>query len=48
MPNPSPNDLPSPETILALQDYSILHIDLNGWIGIITDGKQMWVETQTK
>jgi hypothetical protein len=38
--------LPSPETLEALQGYNLLRTDLNGWIEITTDGKQMWVEVE--
>jgi competence protein ComEC len=40
--------LPSPETIQAIQDYSVLRTDLNGWIELTTDGEQMWVEVERK
>jgi competence protein ComEC len=36
--------LPSPETVEALKGYNLLRTDVNGWIQITTDGKQMWVE----
>jgi competence protein ComEC len=35
---------PSPDTLQALQGYSLLRTDLNGWIKVTTDGQQMWVE----
>jgi len=38
--------LPSPETLEALQGYNLLRTDMNGWIQITTDGKQMWVEAE--
>ena len=40
--------LPSPETLDALDGYNLLRTDQNGWIEIITDGKQMWVEVERK
>ena len=40
--------LPSPETIEALDGYSLLRTDQNGWIEITTDGSQMWVEVERK
>jgi competence protein ComEC len=40
--------LPSPETIQALGGYNLLRTDLNGWIEILTDGEQMWVEVERK
>jgi competence protein ComEC len=40
--------LPSPETLNALQGYTLLRTDQNGWIELTTDGKQMWVEVERK
>jgi competence protein ComEC len=40
------NGLPSPETLEALEGYSLLRTDRNGWIELITDGKQMWVQVE--
>jgi competence protein ComEC len=40
--------LPSPEAIQALEGYNLLRTDLNGWIEILTDGEQMWVEVERK
>jgi competence protein ComEC len=40
--------LPSHETLDALQGYNLLRTDLNGWIELTTDGKQMWVEVEKK
>ena len=40
--------LPSPETLVALEGYTLLHTDQNGWIGIETDGEQMWVGVERK
>jgi competence protein ComEC len=40
--------LPSPETLDALQGYTILRTDQNGWIELTTDGQQMWVEVEKK
>jgi len=40
--------LPSPETLKALQGYNLLRTDQNGWIELVTDGEQMWVEAQRK
>ena len=37
---------PSPETLEALKGYNLLRTDLNGWIEITTDGKQIWVEVE--
>ncbi|UCD97934.1 MAG: ComEC/Rec2 family competence protein [Chloroflexota bacterium] len=40
--------LPSPETEAALQGYNLLRTDRNGWIGLTTDGEQVWVEVERK
>ena len=39
-----PDGLPVQETIDALNGYSVQRTDLNGWIEVMTDGKQMWVQ----
>ncbi len=47
----SPKDatgLPSPETLEAVQGYSLLRTDRNGWIELTTDGEQMWVEAKKR
>jgi competence protein ComEC len=36
--------LPSPETLEAVQGYTLLRTDRSGWIELSTDGEQMWVE----
>jgi len=38
--------LPSPETLQALQGYTLLRTDRNGWIELTTDGEQMWMEVE--
>lgn len=40
------NGLPDQETLDALKGRSLLRTDLNGWIEIMTDGKQMWVQAE--
>ena len=40
--------LPSPETLEALDGYTLLRTDQNGWIEITTDGNQMWVEVEKR
>ena len=40
--------LPDQATLEALSDYSLLRTDLNGWIEVSTDGKQMWVNAERK
>jgi len=47
----SPKDatgLPSPETLEAVEGYSLLRTDRNGWIELTTDGEQMWVEVEKR
>jgi beta-lactamase superfamily II metal-dependent hydrolase len=39
---------PDPETLQALDRYTLLRTDRNGWIELSTDGKQMWVELERK
>ncbi len=39
---------PSPETLTALEGYSLLRTDRNGWIHLATDGKHLWVEVERK
>jgi competence protein ComEC len=38
--------LPSPATLDALQGYSVLRTDLDGWVEVVTDGQQMWVSAE--
>lgn len=38
--------LPDEAALAAVEDYTLLRTDLNGWIHISTDGTQMWVESQ--
>jgi beta-lactamase superfamily II metal-dependent hydrolase len=40
--------LPSPETLNALQGYTLLRTDQNGWIELSTDGEKMWVGVEHK
>jgi competence protein ComEC len=41
-----PEGFPSPETVAAVDGYNLLRTDRNGWIELITDGEQMWVEVE--
>jgi beta-lactamase superfamily II metal-dependent hydrolase len=43
-----PDGRPSPETIEAVNDYSLLRTDRNGWVEMTTDGEQLWVEVERK
>jgi len=38
--------LPSPETLASLSGTTVLRTDLNGWIELTSDGKQLWVEVE--
>ena len=40
--------LPDPETLEVVEGYPLLRTDLNGWLRLSTDGKQMWVEVEKK
>ena len=39
-------DQPDPEVVAALDGYTVLRTDRNGWIELTTDGEQMWVEVE--
>jgi hypothetical protein len=43
-----PESLLAPETLEALEGYTLLRTDQNGWIQLSTDGEQMWVEVERK
>ena len=38
--------LPDPETLAAVEGYTLLRTDKNGWIELSTDGEEMWVEAE--
>lgn len=38
--------LPDPAVLAALAGRTLLRTDLNGWIEIVTDGVEMWVEVE--
>ena len=38
--------LPSPETLAALEGFTMLRTDQNGWIEITTDGQEMWLQVE--
>jgi competence protein ComEC len=38
--------LPSSQILQALDGYTLLRTDMNGWIHIITDGERMWLEVE--
>jgi competence protein ComEC len=42
------NNRPDKEALAAIADRSVLRTDINGWIDVATDGKQMWVTVQRK
>ncbi len=39
---------PDPETLEAVEGYTLLRTDRNGWIELKTDGEQMWVEVERR
>jgi beta-lactamase superfamily II metal-dependent hydrolase len=39
-------NLPDEKVIEAVEGYSLLRTDHNGWVEISTDGKLMWVEVE--
>ncbi len=41
-----PDGLPDQETLDAVQYFTLLRTDQNGWITVSTDGEQMWVEVE--
>lgn len=41
-----PDGLPHDATLEAIEDYPLLRTDYNGWIEVITDGTEMWVEVE--
>ena len=38
--------LPNSEALQAVEGYTVLRTDRNGWIKLSTDGEQMWVEAE--
>jgi beta-lactamase superfamily II metal-dependent hydrolase len=40
--------LPSPETLDAVQGYTLLRTDQNGWIHLSTGSIRMWVEVERR
>jgi len=40
--------LPDRETLEAVQGYTLLRTDRDGWIHLSTDGEQMWVEVERR
>jgi beta-lactamase superfamily II metal-dependent hydrolase len=40
------NGMPDSEVLEALDGFSLLRTDENGWIEITTDGTQMWVNVE--
>ncbi len=39
---------PDPQVLEALQGYTLLRTDRNGWIRLSTDGERLWVEVERK
>jgi len=42
------NGMPSKETLEAVESYTLLRTDQNGWIELSTDGEQMWVDVERR
>ena len=40
------NGMPDGEVLQALEGFSLLRTDQNGWVEIVTDGTQMWVNVE--
>ena len=40
--------LPGPETLAAVEGYTLLRTDRNGWIELTTNGEQMWMEVEKR
>lgn len=41
----NPDGLPAPEVIEALDGYTVLRSDQDGWVRLVTDGQRLWVES---
>ncbi len=39
---------PAPEVMEAVEGYTLLRTDQNGWVELTMDGEQMWVEVKRK
>jgi beta-lactamase superfamily II metal-dependent hydrolase len=39
---------PDPETLEAIDGYSVLRTDRDGWIRLSTDGENLWVEVERR
>ncbi len=39
---------PDPETLEAVDGYTLLRTDQNGWIELTTDGDRLWVEVERR
>jgi beta-lactamase superfamily II metal-dependent hydrolase len=39
---------PAPEVLQAVQGYTLLRTDQNGWVHLGMDGEQMWVEVERR
>jgi len=37
-----------PETLEAVEGYTLLRTDRNGWIELRTDGEQLWAEVERR
>jgi beta-lactamase superfamily II metal-dependent hydrolase len=43
-----PDGRPAEELLTALEKVTLVRTDVNGWIDLATDGKQIWFETEKK
>jgi len=39
---------PGEEILQAIQGYTLLQTDRNGWIELTTDGEQIWLEVERR
>jgi beta-lactamase superfamily II metal-dependent hydrolase len=39
---------PAPEVLQAVQGYTLLRTDQNGWVELTTDGEKRWVVVERK
>ncbi len=40
--------LPDPETLEAVQEYTVLRTDVHGWIELVSDGTTVWVNVERR
>jgi hypothetical protein len=42
------HDKPETEVQESVEGFILMRTERNGWIGLTTDGEQMWVEVEKK